>query len=87
VAQAPKPGWTVLGDLSNYPPQPDDISKGHEALMLHSATSGMAKGVLVVPKAVVAMQMKRIAGKARATKADVIGYASTVEEATKVLGG
>jgi hypothetical protein len=42
----------------------------------------MAKAVLVVPKAVVAMQMKRLVNNA---KAQTITYAASVEEAKKLL--
>lgn len=82
VAQAPSGVWTVLGDMSNYPAQSDEIQKGHETLIAHSAANGMAKAVLVVPKSVVAMQMKRLVNNAHA---QMVTYAASVDEATKLL--
>jgi hypothetical protein len=82
VARAPRGAWTVIGDMSDYPPQPDEIQKGHETLIAHSAANGMVKAVLVVPKAVVAMQMKRLVNNAQA---DMVTYAASVDEAKKLL--
>jgi hypothetical protein len=59
-----RPGWTLLGDLSEYPPQTDEISAGHEKMMALTMASGASKVALVVPKAVLAMQMKRLQGNA-----------------------
>ncbi|MDQ1287456.1 MAG: methyl-accepting chemotaxis protein [Actinomycetota bacterium] len=82
VAKAPRDGWTVIGDMTGYPAQSEEIQAGHERLIAHSAASGMAKAVLVVPKAVVAMQMKRLVNNA---KASTVTYAASVDEAKKLL--
>ena len=82
VSQAPAGAWTVLGDMSNYPAQSAEIQKGHERLIAYSAVNGMTKAVLVVPKAVVAMQMKRLVDSA---KAQMVTYAASVDEAKKLL--
>lgn len=85
VAQAPQGNWTVLGDMTDHPAQHEAIQEGHEALMALSVRQGMARAALIVPKAVVAMQMKRLAGKAHAEQ--VINFVSTRAEAERVLGG
>jgi hypothetical protein len=59
-----RPGWTLLGDMSEYPPQDDSVSAGHEKMMAATMAAGASKVALVVPKAVVAMQMKRLQGNA-----------------------
>jgi hypothetical protein len=59
-----RPGWTLLGDMSEYPPQSEEVSAGHEKMMALTMASGAARMALVVPKAVVAMQMKRLQGNA-----------------------
>lgn len=59
-----RPGWTLLGDMSEYPPQSEEVSAGHEKMMALTMASGAARVALVVPKAVVAMQMKRLQGNA-----------------------
>jgi hypothetical protein len=57
-------GWTLLGDMSEYPPQADEISAGHEKMMALTMSAGASRVALVVPKAVLAMQMKRLQGNA-----------------------
>lgn len=84
VAKAPRPGWTVLGDLTEHPAQDDQIQLGHEALMGYSAQQGMRKAALVVPKAVMAMQMKRLAQSSQTES--VISFVSSVAEAHRLLG-
>jgi hypothetical protein len=59
-----RPGWTLLGDMSEYPPQSEEVSAGHEKMMALTMASGASRVALVVPKAVVAMQMKRLQGNA-----------------------
>jgi hypothetical protein len=59
-----RPGWTLLGDMSDYPPQADDISAGHEKMMALTMAQGASRVALVVPKAVLAMQMKRLQSNA-----------------------
>ena len=85
VLAPPGPRWTVLADMTDYPPQSDSIQKGHEELIAFSAQHGMVKAIMVVPKAVAAMQMKRLVGQAGA--ASVIGFVSSVAEAEKILNG
>lgn len=84
VAKAPRPGWTVLGDLTEHPAQDDQIQAGHEGLMAHSAQQGMRKAALVVPRAVMAMQMKRLAQSSQTES--VITFVSTVDEGRRLLG-
>jgi hypothetical protein len=81
VAKAPKSGWTVLADLSDYPPQSDAINAGMEELMGLTQKSGVGKSVAMVPKAVVAMQVKRLASSAQ-TGIFMVG---TLAEAEKYL--
>jgi UDP-N-acetylmuramyl pentapeptide synthase len=59
-----RPGWTLLGDMSEYPPQSEEVSAGHEKMMALTMAAGASRVALVVPKAVVAMQMKRLQGNA-----------------------
>ncbi len=82
VAKVPKSGgWTVLADLSDYPPQSDAINAGMEELMGLTQKSGVGKSVAMVPKAVVAMQVKRLASSAQ-TGIFMVG---TLAEAEKYL--
>lgn len=60
VAQAPAGGWTLLGDLSDFPPQIPEIQENAKAMIAFGTAGGCRKSVLVVPKAVVAMQAKRL---------------------------
>jgi hypothetical protein len=85
VLAPPGPRWTVLADMTDYPPQSESIQKGHEELIAFSAQHGMVKAIMVVPKAVAAMQMKRLVGQAGA--ASVIGFVSSIAEAEKILSG
>lgn len=83
VLRAPRTAWTVVGDLSDYPPQNEQVQAVHEALMAFSAQKGMVRGALIVPKAVAALQMKRLANGASAT--EVIRFVSTTKEAEAAL--
>ncbi len=60
VAQAPAGGWTLLGDLSDFPAQAPEIQEKAKGLIVFGTAGGCRKSVLVVPKAVVAMQAKRL---------------------------
>jgi len=63
VAQARR-GFTILADLSAYPPQSPEISAGHEKHMKHALAAGMSRAAMVVPGALSGLQMKRLAGGA-----------------------
>jgi hypothetical protein len=84
VAKAPRPGWFVIGDLTEHPPQSPEIQSGHEALMGYSAQHGMAKGVLVVPKVVMQLQLKRLADSSNT--AQVITFSDSIGGAKTILG-
>lgn len=83
VARAPKPDWTVLGDMTDHPPQSPKVQAVHEALMAHSVDRGMRCFALVVPKAVAAMQLRRLAGKSEAGK--VANWVTTRAEGLQAL--
>jgi hypothetical protein len=74
-----RPGWTLLGDMSEYPPQTDDISAGHEKMMAATMAAGASKVALVVPKAILAMQMKRLQNNAGVNMAHVSTPAEGLE--------
>jgi hypothetical protein len=77
-----RPGWTLLGDMSEYPPQSDDVSAGHEKMMALTMAAGASKVALVVSKAVVAMQMKRLQSNAGVN----MKHVASREEALAYLG-
>ena len=83
VAQAPAGGWTVLGDMIDYPPQTEEVQKGHEPMMALSVKSGMTRAALVIPKVVTTMQNKRSAAKSKAD--DVIVFVTSLAEAARAL--
>jgi hypothetical protein len=83
VPQAPLPGWTVLGDMTEHPPQSPKVQGVHEALMAYSASQGMRAFALVVPKTVVAMQLRRLANKSDAGK--MANWVTTRAEGLKAL--
>lgn len=78
VAKAPAGGWTLLGDLSDFPPQSDEIQEKAKALMAVGSAGGCRKSVLVVPKAVAAMQAKRLVRES-AQEQDTEFFASRAE--------
>lgn len=83
VHQAPRPGWTVLGDMTEHPPQSPKVQGVHEALMAFSAVQGMRAFALVVPKTVVAMQLRRLAGKSEAGR--IANWVATRDEGLQAL--
>ena len=83
VAQAPAGAWTVLGDMADYPPQSDEVQRGHELMMALSAKSGMTRAALLIPKVVTTMQNKRSAAKTNTD--DLIVFVTTLAEAERAL--
>ena len=84
VAQAQAGGpWTLLVDLTAYPPQNDAVSAMHQGHMAHSKANGMARAAVVSPKLVTQMQMKRLADGSGMQAA--IAFVSTVAEGEKHL--
>jgi hypothetical protein len=83
VGQAPRPGWTVLGDLTEHPAQSEKVQKVHESLMAFSASQGMSRFALIVPKTVVAMQLRRLAGSSDAGK--IANWVTTRDEGLRAL--
>jgi hypothetical protein len=83
VLKAPRTGWTVLGDLTEHPPQNPKVQKVHETLMAFSASQGMSKFALVVPKTFAAMQLRRLASSSDASK--LANWVTTRDEGLRVL--
>lgn len=83
VLSAPRPGWTVLGDMTAHPPQSPQVQKTHETLMAFSAEQGMRAFALVVPKTVVAMQLRRLAAGSAAK--NLANWVATREEGLQAI--
>ena len=73
----------MLGDMIDYPPQTEEVQKGHELMMALSVKSGMTRAALVIPKVVTTMQNKRSAAKSKAD--DVIVFVTSLAEAARAL--
>jgi hypothetical protein len=84
MLKAPHPGWTIIGDLTQCPAQNDAVAKGVEALMTFGFAHGCANAVYIVPKAVSAMQAKRMAKGAQTESKTA--FVATRQEALDWLG-
>jgi hypothetical protein len=78
-----RPGWALLNDLRSCPAQSDEVQHRGEAVTRFSAAHGCVRAVVVVPRAVGTMQIKRLA---KATQSGSINiYVTSMEEADEQL--
>jgi hypothetical protein len=79
AAKAPRPGWALLGGMSDFPPQSDAVQKRAPELIGFAFAHGCVKAANIMSKTVTAMQGKRLgtASKAPASMA----FVATREEA------
>lgn len=83
LKQAPRPGWTLLVDVRDFPAQSVEIQKGTEEQMALAGKSGCARIAMVAPKSVTAMQTKRLASASGSES--LFAWFNTVEEAKAAL--
>jgi len=83
VDAIPSPKWTMLVDMRNAPPRPEENQRKIETIIQVCVAKGCVKIVAIAPKAVVTMQMKRLSHSAGAD--DLMAYASTEAEAEQLL--
>lgn len=74
-----RPGFVVVGDMTDCPVQSPEVQVVHGSLMAASIAGGMAKGALVVSEATLELQLKRLAGTADATRSHIFLTASRAE--------
>lgn len=83
VDAIPSPKWVMLVDMRSASPQTEENQKKIEALIQTCVAKGCVKIVALAPRAVVAMQVKRLSHSAGAD--GLLGYASTEAEAEALL--
>jgi hypothetical protein len=58
--------WCVYADITEYPPQPDDIARGIQEMMGLAAHSGMIKAAHLIHASKSEIQVKRLAEQIQA---------------------
>ena len=83
VAEAPRPGWVLLGDMTGFPPQLEEVQQRAPELIAFAFAHGCAKSASIMSKVVTAMQGKRLSLESKAPTN--MAFVATREEALRWL--